>query len=462
MPTSTAYGDRSPHSFWPRVREFAVPPAMIETATARRNAGDWAGACAAARVDIDLDPRAVARAHGRELAARVRADLRRLAPDLLRWHLPRIAPDGLLRPGLTVSLARYDPPDRPGAIAPHLVVRTPPAWADAGQRVALALWDGSRDRAGARHPHPRPDRRFRLDLHRHLWDAGRAPELRTRCGADAPAEDGGADAPGRRPATGRWAAEAAILLGTEGRAEGRSDGRFTVRLGTRRRLLLELRPQQAGGGAAAFRAVPPGDRRPGPVPPELPEAATWVPPDLDLLRAGLVDAGRLHPLVAEALAPGAATPRPPAETGPAGAVRTVDCRGAEHRIGMVDGTLAPLDHDPVELRREELLAALSGTPLPCLRVIDEAHRNPQALPEVRARLAHGDTAGAIAAVEGLLGPGAVLRDGALREALAEAARRRIAYGLFRAGLDTHGLRGPWEETRPGPRARTRPRHALAR
>ena len=46
---------------------------------------------------------------GRELAARIRADLRHLAPDLLRWHLPRVAPDGLLRPGLTVSLARYDP-----------------------------------------------------------------------------------------------------------------------------------------------------------------------------------------------------------------------------------------------------------------------------------------------------------------------------------------------------------------
>lgn len=92
---------------WLRVREFAVPPPMIESATARRAAGDWAGACAAARVDADLDLRALARAHGRELAARVRADLRHLAPDLLRWHMPRVAPDGLLRPGLTVPLARY-------------------------------------------------------------------------------------------------------------------------------------------------------------------------------------------------------------------------------------------------------------------------------------------------------------------------------------------------------------------
>ncbi|NEC52994.1 hypothetical protein G3I18_31250, partial [Actinospica acidiphila] len=41
-------------SLWRRVREYAVPPTTIETATARRRSGDWAGACAAARVDVDL------------------------------------------------------------------------------------------------------------------------------------------------------------------------------------------------------------------------------------------------------------------------------------------------------------------------------------------------------------------------------------------------------------------------
>src|SRR5437660_9045910 len=92
--------------FWSHVREFAVPPSMIETATARRAVGDWAGACAAARVDTDLDLRAVRDRHGTELVTRLRADLRRLAPDLLRWHMPRIGPDGRLRPGLTISLSR--------------------------------------------------------------------------------------------------------------------------------------------------------------------------------------------------------------------------------------------------------------------------------------------------------------------------------------------------------------------
>src|SRR5689334_12677580 len=107
MGTQTANG-LARLSRWQRVREFAVPPSMIETATARRSAGDWAGACAAAGIDVDLHLRTLARTHGRELVTRLRADLRHLAPDLLRWHMPRIAPDGLLRPGLTLTLARYD------------------------------------------------------------------------------------------------------------------------------------------------------------------------------------------------------------------------------------------------------------------------------------------------------------------------------------------------------------------
>src|SRR5690348_14100571 len=138
---------------WQRVREYAVPLSMIETSTVRRTAGDWAGACAAARVDVDLDLRAVRRRHGTEVTARLRADLRRLAPDLLRWHMPRIAPDGRLRPGLTLTLARYR-----GAVPLQLVVRTPPAWADAGQRMALALWEESGDSDPGHHPHPYPDR----------------------------------------------------------------------------------------------------------------------------------------------------------------------------------------------------------------------------------------------------------------------------------------------------------------
>ncbi|SCF20276.1 hypothetical protein GA0074696_3396 [Micromonospora purpureochromogenes] len=443
-------------SFWRRVREFAVPASMIETATVRRRAGDWAGACAAAHVDVDPSLRAVARTHGRELAARVRADLRELTPDLLRWHLPRIAPDGLLRPGLTIALARYDAAGRDGH-AVHLVARTPPAWADAGQRFSLALWDGHRD---GRHPHPHPDRRFRLDLHRHLWDARRADELRTRSGADRlpadrhPALDAGpspAAPPGLNCAVDRWAAEAEILL----RAEGRTGGAVAVRLG-RRRLVLQVNPD---GGVLRSPSVVARRAEELPV---LPDAATWVLPDLALLRAGLIEVDRLHPLVASALAPEHRAAGVPWVPQRAGQPRLVRCRGAQHRIGLVDGVLVALDHDPAEVRREELLAALTGTPLACLRAIDEAHRHPECLDDVRARLDHGDSAGALAAVEALLGPDALLRAGALRDELETAASRRVTYGLFRAGLAGSGP-GPEHADRRRTRdRRSRPRHGSSR
>lgn len=463
MHSWTVDGD-SRLSSWLRVREFAVPPSMIESATARRAVGDWAGACACAHVDIDLNLRSVAHRHGRELAARVRADLRYLAPDLLRWHMPRIAPDGLLRPGLTISLARYDPADNDGGSTVHLVARTPPAWADAGQRISLAVWDGSVPGAGRYpHPHPRPDRRFRLDLHRHLWDARRAGELRVRSGADMPPTDG-SPVPdhdllrGRDCAVGRWTAEAEILL----RAEGCAGGAVAIRLGARHRLVLDL---TAGGDAcrpAGLRITAPSVQGPASTLPVLPDAATWVLPDLALLRAGLIEADRLHPLVASTLDPG----HPLADTlripDGAGSPRLVECRGDQHRIGIVNGVLVPLDHDPAEIRREELLVAFTGTPLPCLQAIDEVHRHPERLVDVRARLDHGDTDGALAVVEELLGPGALLRSGALRDELETAALRRIAYGLFRAGLAGTGP-GPTARPEQRPRARrTHPRHATFR
>ncbi|MCI3275149.1 hypothetical protein [Streptomyces cylindrosporus] len=484
MLTETANGDSSRLSRWLRVREFAVPPSMIETATARRLAGDWAGACAAARVDVDLDLRSVARTHGRDLAARLRDDLRHLAPDLLRWHMPRVAPDGLLRPGLTVALARYDRTgpdgqrpdghafDGPGSSDPrpvHLVVRTPPAWADAGQRMSLGVWDGSlAERGACRHPHPRPNARFRLDLHRHLWDVRRTDELRARSGADRPTGSAGLpvelDVPRERPcAVDRWPAEAEILL----RAEGRAARRVLVRVDGRNRLVLDLAATGGGEagngpGASAVRIARASADAGAHGLPVLPDAATWVLPDLELLRSGLIEADRLHPLVATALVPGCSPTGPARSPDLAGQPHFVECRGATHRIALVGGVLAPLDHDPAEVRREELLAALSGTPLPCLQAIDQAHRRPDCLAGVRERLDHGDTEGALAVVEGLLGPEAMLRDGPLRDELEAAAERRIAYGLFRAGLVGPGP----DRIRPGLRRpaghRSHPRHTAGR
>jgi hypothetical protein len=217
---------------------------------------------------------------------------------------------------------------------------------------------------------------------------------------------------------------------------------------------LRIAPAPTDGGATGL--------------PILPDAATWVPPDLELLRTGAIDADRLHPLVAAALAPDRPhrpdrlhrpdCPDHPRPDRP----HLVDCRGARHRIGLVDGVLAPLDHDPAEIRREELLVALTGTPLPCLQVIDDAHRRPDCLTGVRDRLLHGDIAGALAVVEGLLGPEAVLRGGALRDELEAAAERRLVYGLFRAGLAGPGPRsGRFWGGRPHPR-NLRPRRTNGR
>lgn len=442
---------------WQRVREYAVPPSMIETAAARRTVGDWAGACAAARVDLDFDLHAVRHRHGTDVATRLRADLRRLAPDLLRWHMPRTAPDGRLRDGLTLSLARYPGSgDRPL----HLVVRTPPALADSGQRMSLALWEKAGSDTPTHHPHPHPDRRFRLDLHRHLWDQERSGELARRCGAgeapcttppDPPYTPAPPDVADRHApydsawAVTRWAAEAEVLL----RAEGRPRGAFTVRLGTRSHAVLELvAPDDSHAPTCRplRETLLPQDVAALPM---LPEAAARVLPDLKLLRAGLITTDRLHPLVAASLAAyGPALYGPAAygslaygSAGPvvgpvsrSGDPHRVECGGEVHRIALRGGVLTAVDHDPVQLRREGLLVALGGPPLPCLRAIDEVHRDPEALPAVRERLGHGDVAGALAVVEGLLGPGAVLRDGPLREELESAVDRRVEQGLFRSGL----------------------------
>lgn len=458
---------RSPHAdgqarlhSWRHVREFAVPASMITIATTRRLAGDWAGACAAAHVDVDLDPRAEARTRGQAFAALLRADLRRLAPDLLRWHLPRTITDGRLRPGLTMTLARY--PD-----GTHLVARTAPNWADAGQRISLALWDPASDHTGP-HPWPRPDRRFRLDLHPHLWAADRAADLYERSGAahwrPHPPADGMAVIPaGRGHAAHRWAAEADILRAADG-----FSGPVAVRLGGRRRLMV-------GGEGCGPRFFSP---RGGTGEPVLPYAATWLPPDLELLHAGLISADRLHPLVARALLPAPAPNAPPDElqlgdlglggpglSGPRlggpglggpglDGPRLVECRGEIHRLAIVDGRLVPLDHGAEQLRREELLVVFGGPPLPCLQVIAAEADSPDWLDDVRARLCHGDRDGARELVTARLGPGAPI-EGALRRAFDEAAAGVVEHGLYRSGLSGRTPAHVTEPVRTTPRRRRR-------
>ncbi len=197
------------------------------------------------------------------------------------------------------------------------MVRTPPAWADAGQRISLALWDGAHTGPARHHPHPHPDRRFRLDLHRHLWDAHRADELRVRSGADKRPDAGDSvmpalELPGTVPqgyhcAVDRWAAEARILL----RSEGRPAGAVAVRHGARRRLILDLAADGNDATPPELRVTAADKAGDASALPVLPDAATWVLPDLELIRTGAIEAGRLHPLVASALVPGHSQAGPP-------------------------------------------------------------------------------------------------------------------------------------------------------
>jgi hypothetical protein len=143
-------------------------------------------------------------------------------------------------------------------------------------------------------------------------------------------------------------------------------------------------------------------------------------------------------------------------------VRFVECGGSWHRIGLVDGALAPLDHEPDDLRREQLLIALGGTPMPCLQAVDLAIRNPAELADVSARLDHGDYAGALATVEALLGPDVLLRDGALRQALQDEADQRFVNGLFRIGMSGHCPPRSPHETKRRRQIRSHPRLAGAR
>lgn len=154
-----------------------------------------------------------------------------------------------------------------------------------------------------------------------------------------------------------------------------------MRLGARRRLVLAVTAGADGGvtaGAEGGRPSAPWmSTRGGAGLPVLPDAATWVLPDLALLRSGLITPDRLHHLVASALVPGHATPT---------SSTTAD-RPALPRL--VDGVLAALDHGPAEIRREELLAALTGTPLPCLRASAAGARATRHTAEQRASSRYG-------------------------------------------------------------------------
>ncbi|WP_433042088.1 hypothetical protein [Dactylosporangium sp. CS-033363] len=165
---------------WRTVRRFAVPAAMIGRATERRLAGDWRLACAAADVHVDLDLLAVGRQYGESVAAAIEEDVRHLAPDLLRWHLPR-------RPGTghtALSPRRLSVLQRYGDGGPILCAGSPRTGYGRQQLrlfVAAEPLRTERDPAAYRgdreHEPATWYQHVDLDLPRHVWDARRSGEL---------------------------------------------------------------------------------------------------------------------------------------------------------------------------------------------------------------------------------------------------------------------------------------------
>ncbi|GAA1595206.1 hypothetical protein [Actinoplanes couchii] len=131
---------------WQRVRRYAVPGWMIAECTAARERGDWRAACEAAGIEVGFDD-----------PGPLAGLLAGFAPDLLRWHLPRIlhGSTGLL------SHQRYvlAPEGEAGTV---LLVRT-----YGNERLTLDLMNRRQLPPGAN-----------IVVPPHLWDARRAMGLR--------------------------------------------------------------------------------------------------------------------------------------------------------------------------------------------------------------------------------------------------------------------------------------------
>ena len=353
-----------------------VPERMVETATARRLAGDVAGAFAAARFDLDIDTDLVVRLCGRETADLIIDDLYHIAPDLLRWNVPR-ALDG---PGAPVGyglLRRYDlgrpvnlmvdrvreQPDRlklwVQTVGPASNGSVPRGRESGMYRLPRAYWDvrytaelrglcgcghdrlpfhsadGSRLDTTPAGPDP-DDPVTTAEYLTLLWDEGRTGEALAAAGITLAAGE-----PDRWP-TRPWVA--VERLASEAR-------RVLDEGGTGRTVWLECR-DEGQAGADLELTFGPGDvvtARLGRVGADEPGLLTVTeyrhPIDLDLLRFGLAGPHELHPAVARALFPAGsgeaeatvAVRHPPAAP-------DADRRLWERAIyGDTDGVVAALD-----------------------------------------------------------------------------------------------------------------------
>ncbi|RSM76771.1 ankyrin repeat domain-containing protein [Kibdelosporangium aridum] len=448
---------------WVRARRFGVPPSMIELATERRLAGDWRGACAAAQVDVAFDLDEVAERFGVEVAVKLLEDLTVLAPDLVRWHMPRFL-EGLdtLLTRRKVVLASYG--DRVG---PLLYVRTPDR---PGGPQRLRLEVGYIETA----EHP-----VNWATSRYLWDATQSDDLRVRCGGGdrAPffnADGSRAKLPTSDPGTGDPAARtewltvlqendqlddafaaAGLALDTTYGDVSRYFKRWPFvlsRLADEVRMLSAWDRQVRYAYRFNYYNVMVVDVGRGRLSvygrnhmdaaglPELPHVIAHRLPDLDLLRTGKITPDHLHPLVRSALFPKLPErePVPRYELNP---IR-VRCQGVWHLIAPRDGIISG-PHTEQEHRREQALQALGGTASGCFRVRTawaEGGKLPKHLrllrKEIFGRARHGDTAGVIELLDA--GIDIRVRDASKRTLLHHihlVDHRLLLQRLLDAGLD---------------------------
>lgn len=475
---------------WRQVRRYAVPRTMIEASAARRAAGDWQGACAAAGFDVRVDLAKIAARYGTPVADAVLDDLRDLVPDLLRWHLPRIlAGRSTLATDRTVLLAGYgsgaDGPDA-GSTA-YLQLRTVPM-VDGPQRVLLRVGP-QRGRAAS----GGTDDWRSLG---HLWRASRAGELRERCGgahrlpfleadgsplpadrlpdrdpgpgdpvaraewlhlvyregrvADALAEAGikWDPTPPHMPSYYRTAPETIVSALNLDLARLEAEVRRFAALGTaerfqigqdwRARAVVDF-TRRGLRGRMRIRIV---DREAAGSAPFLPAAVWRRLPDLELLADGVVTPSELHPMVGETLFPDHRGPFGPPGLTPPAPVR-VRCRGDWHHVRFRDGVLDS-PHSAQERQRENALRAFGGAVTGCFAVEHACRTGTGRLPKALAaqrrdlflRAQHGDTAGVVALLDAGVDPH--LRDGGrhtLLHVLPLIDHTMLLPRLLKAGLD---------------------------
>ncbi|MGW6982416.1 ankyrin repeat domain-containing protein [Streptomyces sp. NPDC054932] len=412
---------------WQRIRRYAVPGWMIERATAHRLAGDWREACAAAAVDVGFELPAIEARHGAAVAEAVAEDLRHFAPDLLRWHLPRLLGGRTtIAPALRILLASYGGPG-----GPTLSVTTP-LMTEGSQRLSLHCAP-----ALAEKRHRYTGQGFVQEnwtAIRPFWDARYASELGVRfaepdglaerialpwaredvvgaygaagiaCDLTVPAPQ-----PYQRPADpkallARMPVDLTRLVPEVARlvAAGAGD-RYRIAADWRSSLLLE----HAGPDGLRARII---EQAEASAVPDLPRYAWQRLPDPELVRTGRTAPRELHPLVADALFPGAgpAVGPPGPDTGRPVRVR---CRGGWHEVRSRGGVL-DVPHTPEEQQRERAMRAFGGAVSGCFAVQQTwttgEGRLPRALRaqrhELFLRAQHGDTPGVVALLDAGVDP----------------------------------------------------------